>query len=57
LDGSSDTLRNYLFQHYETRRLMAQDVFRKAGAELMTLTPEEDYGRTLRMFFERRKRR
>ncbi len=57
LDGSSDTLRKYLFQHYETRRLMAQDVFRKAGAELMTLTADEDYGRTLRMFFERRKRR
>jgi uncharacterized protein (DUF58 family) len=57
LDSTSGTMRSYLEQHYATRRHAAEEAFRRAGADLLSLNIQDDYVKVLRGYFERKKRR
>lgn len=57
IDSHSATLRKYISQHYQTRRQASQELFRKAGADLLSLYVNEDYALALRKYFEQKARR
>jgi len=55
LDTRSGSLKSFLFQHFETRKLLAQEAFKRARSDILWVDAQEDFVPVLQNYFKRRK--